>query len=190
MDALTSKKAVTHHALAKQKKNDCQDEYKQKLSNSERGWLRSCGACRIQSCHQSCLSARSGACHGTAIHMIRHFPCRRSNCIAPQPVVSYLYYQAVVRSKPDLTFGGVVREITGASDRSSRREARTCFRFHLVPPRKGVFVSFLDTYTRFLRSALWRVFGSSQEFKSQRDTDFEPTISTHDSHVSHVFSRT
>ena len=122
--------------------------------------------------------------------MTGRFPSSCSNCIAPQPVVSYLYYQAVVRSKPDLTFGGVVREITGASDRSSRREARTCFRFHLVPPRKGVFVSFLDTYTRFLRSALWRVFGSSQEFKSQRDTDFEPTISTHDSHVSHVFSRT
>jgi hypothetical protein len=34
------KEAVTHHALAKQKKDDCQDDYKQQLSNSERGWLR------------------------------------------------------------------------------------------------------------------------------------------------------
>jgi hypothetical protein len=32
---------VTHHALAKQKKEDCQDDYKQELSNSERGWLSS-----------------------------------------------------------------------------------------------------------------------------------------------------
>jgi hypothetical protein len=32
---------VTQHALAKQKKDDCQDDYKQELSNSERGWLSS-----------------------------------------------------------------------------------------------------------------------------------------------------
>jgi hypothetical protein len=30
------KEAMTHHALAKQKKDDCQDDYKQQLSNSER----------------------------------------------------------------------------------------------------------------------------------------------------------
>jgi hypothetical protein len=29
------KEAVTHHALAKQKKDDCQDDDKQELSNSE-----------------------------------------------------------------------------------------------------------------------------------------------------------
>jgi hypothetical protein len=33
--------AVTHHAMAKQKKDDCQDDYKQELSNSERGRLSS-----------------------------------------------------------------------------------------------------------------------------------------------------
>jgi hypothetical protein len=31
-----SKEAVTHHALEKEKKNDCQDDYKQELSNPER----------------------------------------------------------------------------------------------------------------------------------------------------------
>jgi hypothetical protein len=62
VDALASKEAVTHHVLAKQKKDDCQDDYKQELSNSERGWLSSCMVFRIQaSCHQSYLSARSGA---------------------------------------------------------------------------------------------------------------------------------
>jgi hypothetical protein len=35
VDALTSKKAMTHHALAEQKKDDCQDNYKYELSNSE-----------------------------------------------------------------------------------------------------------------------------------------------------------
>ena len=48
------KEAVTHHALAKQKKDDRQDDYKQELSNSERGWLLSCRVLCIQvSCHQS-----------------------------------------------------------------------------------------------------------------------------------------
>jgi hypothetical protein len=42
------KKAVMHHALAEQKKDDCQEDYKQELSNSERGWLSSCRARRIQ----------------------------------------------------------------------------------------------------------------------------------------------
>jgi hypothetical protein len=45
--------AVTHHALAKQKKDDRQDDPNQELSNSERGWLSSCTSTRIQrSCHQ------------------------------------------------------------------------------------------------------------------------------------------
>jgi hypothetical protein len=62
VDALASKEAMTHHVLAKQKKDDRQDDYKQELSNSERGWLSSCMVFRIQaSCHQSYLSARSGA---------------------------------------------------------------------------------------------------------------------------------
>jgi hypothetical protein len=63
----TLKEAMTHHVLAKQKKDDCQHDYKQELSNSERGRLRSCRACRIHSCHQSDLSARSGACLWTRI---------------------------------------------------------------------------------------------------------------------------
>ena len=42
------KKAVMHHALAQQKKDDCQEDYKQELSNSERGWLSSGRARRIQ----------------------------------------------------------------------------------------------------------------------------------------------
>jgi hypothetical protein len=33
------KEAVTHHALAKQKKDDCQEDYKEELPNSERGRL-------------------------------------------------------------------------------------------------------------------------------------------------------
>src|ERR1700691_3623716 len=31
----SSKKAVTHHAVGKQKKEECQDNYKQKLSNPQ-----------------------------------------------------------------------------------------------------------------------------------------------------------
>ncbi len=31
----TLKEAMTHHAMAKQKKDDCQDNYKHELSNSE-----------------------------------------------------------------------------------------------------------------------------------------------------------
>jgi len=42
MEPAAFKEAVTHHALAKQKKDDCQDDYKEELSNSERGWLSSC----------------------------------------------------------------------------------------------------------------------------------------------------
>jgi hypothetical protein len=42
MEPAAFKEAVTHHALAKQKKDDCQDDYKEELSSSERGWLSSC----------------------------------------------------------------------------------------------------------------------------------------------------
>jgi hypothetical protein len=33
------KEAVTHHAVAEQKKEDCQEDYKQEVSSPERGWL-------------------------------------------------------------------------------------------------------------------------------------------------------
>jgi hypothetical protein len=81
VDALTSKKAVTHHALAEQKKDDCQNDHADELSNSERGWLSSSSGGRIQiSCHQT--SRSSGGCQGTAVHMICHFQGRSSNRIA------------------------------------------------------------------------------------------------------------
>ncbi len=44
------KEAVTHHAVAKEKKDDCQEDYKQEVSHSERGWLSSCRARRIPRC--------------------------------------------------------------------------------------------------------------------------------------------
>ena len=54
-----SKEAVTHHALAKQKNDDCQNDYKHDTSNSEPGWLSFCRGRRIRiNRHQSCLSAR------------------------------------------------------------------------------------------------------------------------------------
>ena len=37
VDPLALKEAVTQHAMAKQKKKDRQEDYKQELSNSERG---------------------------------------------------------------------------------------------------------------------------------------------------------
>ena len=78
-----SKEPVMHHAFDKEKKDECQGDYKQELSNPERGGLFSFRGRRIRIiCHQICLSAGSVACHGTAIHRIRHFPRRRSNCIA------------------------------------------------------------------------------------------------------------
>jgi len=45
VDPLALKEAVTHHALAKQKEDDRQDDDKQELSNSEREWL---SACRVR----------------------------------------------------------------------------------------------------------------------------------------------
>jgi hypothetical protein len=41
------KEAVTHHALAKQKKDDYQEDYKQEVSNSKRGRLWLFRVCRI-----------------------------------------------------------------------------------------------------------------------------------------------
>jgi hypothetical protein len=37
----TLEEAMLHHALAEQKKDDRQKDYKQELSKSERGWLSS-----------------------------------------------------------------------------------------------------------------------------------------------------
>jgi hypothetical protein len=52
-----------------------------------------------------------------------------------------------------------VREITGASDRRCRRATRRVSALILCRREKGICI-ILDTYTRFLRSAQWRVFGS------------------------------
>ena len=41
--AAAFKEAVPHHALPKEEKDDGQDDYKQELSNPERGWVSSCG---------------------------------------------------------------------------------------------------------------------------------------------------
>jgi len=49
---------VTHHVLAKQKKDDYQDEYKQELSKPKRGWVSYCRGRPLRiSCHLSYLSA-------------------------------------------------------------------------------------------------------------------------------------
>jgi hypothetical protein len=57
VDPAALKEAVTHHALGKQKKDECQHDYKHETSNSEVGWLSFRGARRIQmSSHQSCVS--------------------------------------------------------------------------------------------------------------------------------------
>jgi hypothetical protein len=48
VEPLALKEAVTQHGLAKQKKDDRQEDYKQELSNSERGWLSPCRVRRIQ----------------------------------------------------------------------------------------------------------------------------------------------
>jgi len=39
MIAATLKEAMTHHAMAKHKKEDRQKDSEEELSNSERGWL-------------------------------------------------------------------------------------------------------------------------------------------------------
>jgi hypothetical protein len=84
VDPAAFKEAVMHHAIDKEKKDDRQKDYKQELSNPERGWLFSFRGRRIRiSCHLISLSAKSGACHATAIHMISRFPCCGSTFIVP-----------------------------------------------------------------------------------------------------------
>jgi hypothetical protein len=62
VDPAAFKEAVMHHAMDKEKKDDCQKDYEQELSNPERGWLFSFRGRRIRvSCHQIYLSARSDA---------------------------------------------------------------------------------------------------------------------------------
>jgi hypothetical protein len=62
--------AVTHHALCKQKKDECQNDYKQQHSNPKPGWLSPFRGRRIRiGCHQNRLCAKSTACHGTAIYI-------------------------------------------------------------------------------------------------------------------------
>jgi hypothetical protein len=50
----SSKKAVTHHAVGKQKKEECQDSYKQELSNQHGPSFSRPRSIQI-SCHQSRL---------------------------------------------------------------------------------------------------------------------------------------
>jgi len=58
VDPATSKEAVMHHALAKQKKADYQRDYKQEPYNCEPARLWSCKALRIRiSCHRNCVSS-------------------------------------------------------------------------------------------------------------------------------------
>ena len=137
VDALTSKKAMTLHTLAKQKKDDCQDDHKHELSNSERGWLSSCRVLRIQvSCHQSYPSARSGAALGLALNDPSSFPVSLFKLYRSSPRVSFHSDdQDVVRSEPDLTYNH--RTGNRRSDKKYRCAAWTCFHFHRVPPRKG-----------------------------------------------------
>ena len=88
VDALASTETMTHHALAEQKKDGCQRDYKHELSNSERGWLRSSMVLRIQvSCHHSDLSAK---CLPSDLHSkTRRFPCRCPNCVATLPASAF-----------------------------------------------------------------------------------------------------
>ena len=66
--------AVTHHALGKQKEDNCQDDYEQELSYAELWWHSSGRGGRIRvSRHRGCLSAMSGACQGTAIPNVSSF---------------------------------------------------------------------------------------------------------------------
>ena len=106
MDPAASKEAVMHHAMDKEKKNDCQDDYKQELSDSERGWFFSFRVRRIRvSCHHI-LSARSGAYLETAVHRIHFRVAVQTASLLPPGVHRAAfapYNQAVIRSKPDLT---------------------------------------------------------------------------------------
>jgi hypothetical protein len=54
VDAAAFTEAMTHHALGKQKKDECQDDYEQEVSNPERGWSFSfMGGCLRISYHQN-----------------------------------------------------------------------------------------------------------------------------------------
>ena len=58
----SSKEAMTYHVVGKQKKEDCQDNDKQELSNSQPDGISFFGSRCIQiSCHQSRLPTRLGA---------------------------------------------------------------------------------------------------------------------------------
>jgi hypothetical protein len=75
VDTAAFKKAVVHHALAQEKKCDCQDDKKQELSNPKPARPFSRGDCFIRvRCHVSYLSAKSGDCHGIAIERLAVMP--------------------------------------------------------------------------------------------------------------------
>lgn len=58
MDPSTAKEAVMDHTLAKKEKDDCQDDYEQELSNSERRWFWSSSGRRIRvRCRHCVLSS-------------------------------------------------------------------------------------------------------------------------------------
>jgi hypothetical protein len=102
----TLEEAMTHHALAKQKKDDCQDDYKHGLSNSERGWLSFCRVLRIQvSCHQSYSPPGQVLALGPALNDPSSFPVSLFKLYRSSPRVSFHSDdQDVVRSEPDLTY--------------------------------------------------------------------------------------
>jgi hypothetical protein len=75
VDTAAFKKAVVHHALAQEKKYDCQSDKKQELSNSKPARPFSCGGSFIRvRCQVSYLSAMSGACHGIATELLTMMP--------------------------------------------------------------------------------------------------------------------
>lgn len=93
VDPLARMEVVTLHTLAKQKKEDCQDDCKQELTKSERGWLSSCRSPRVQrSCHQICLPRQVRWLpwdrHSLLISHAEGVRCRpvRQNCVSPKQV--------------------------------------------------------------------------------------------------------
>jgi hypothetical protein len=64
------KEAVTHHALPKEEKDDGQDDYKQELSNPERGWLSSCGRSVV---HGLLRAGTTDGCPLCALFSCRYF---------------------------------------------------------------------------------------------------------------------
>jgi hypothetical protein len=75
VDTAALKKAVMNHALAKEKKGDCQGDKKHELSNSEPERPFSYWSCLIRvGCHVSHLIAKSGDCHGIAIELLTVMP--------------------------------------------------------------------------------------------------------------------